>query len=110
MSDTKQELPEWLPKEAWFGYIAMRKQIKKPATDYAIKLAISLLDTKRLAGADVEAILNQSIMNSWQGLFDVVERRSNDRREQPGRANFAALGKHGQVTANNLQEWLEESK
>lgn len=50
----------------------MRKQIKAPMTDKAIVLAISKLE--KLSGGDNELaieILNQSIMNSWKGLFEV---------------------------------------
>ena len=57
---------------AFADYVAMRKQIKKPMSDRAIELAKEKLD--KLSGGDVAkavAILNQSIMNSWQGLFEV---------------------------------------
>lgn len=64
-------IPDWIPQEAWDAYITMRKTIKKPATEYAIKLVIGKLDGWRLEGYDVEAILNQSIEMSWQGVFPV---------------------------------------
>lgn len=64
-------IPDWMPKEAFDAYLAMRKTIKKPATEYAIKLVIGKLDGWRLEGYDVEAILNQSIEMSWQGVFPV---------------------------------------
>ena len=59
---------------AFADYVLMRKQIKKPMSDRAIELAKIKLD--KLSGGDVAkavAILNQSIMNSWQGLFDLKE-------------------------------------
>lgn len=76
--------------EAFAGYVAMRKQIKKPMTDRAIELAISKL--QKLAtlpfgdGMDNDLaiqILNQSVMNSWQGLFPLKEdqKQSNGRQE-----------------------------
>ncbi len=62
--------------EAFRGYVAMRKQIKKPLTDRAIKLAISKLKemaklpfTDSIDSDTAIEILNQSVMNSWQGLF-----------------------------------------
>lgn len=99
-------MPDWMPAEAWAGYIDMRKKIRKPMTARAEQLAINTLDKLRAEGQNVEAVLDQSVMNSWQGLFAIVERRAAERSNQPQR--FAALGKHGQATANNLQDWLEE--
>lgn len=62
-------LPDWLPTDAWEGYIAMRKQLKKPATVYAQKLAIGRLLDMKEQGHDVREVLEQSIFNSWQGLY-----------------------------------------
>lgn len=56
--------------QAFIDYVNMRKKIKKPMTDKAIELAIKKLN--ELSNGDNDkaiAILNQSIMNSWQGLF-----------------------------------------
>lgn len=99
-------IPEWVPIESWNGYLEMRKKIKRPMTSRAIQLAISTLDKLRNEGYDVGAVLDQSIMNSWQGLFPIAERRAETRQSQPSR--FPSLGKHGQATANNLQDWLED--
>jgi hypothetical protein len=99
-------LPEWVPLDAWAGYVDMRKKIKKPlATDRAVTLAINTLDKLREQGQDVAAVLDQSTMNSWQGLFAVAAQRQ---ASQVQRSNFPSLGKHGQATANNLQGWLED--
>lgn len=55
---------------AFNEFLKMRKQIKKPMGDHAIKLAIKKLET--LSGGDNDLavkIINQSIMGSWQGLY-----------------------------------------
>ena len=55
---------------AFADYVSMRKQMKKPMTEKAIELAKKKLSS--LSGGnndDAIAILNQSVMNSWQGLF-----------------------------------------
>lgn len=62
-------LPGWLPLEAWAGYVQMRKAIKKPMTPYAMKLAAEKLAELRAEGHDPAAVLNQSTLHSWQGLF-----------------------------------------
>lgn len=99
-------IPDWVPIESWNGYLEMRKKIKRPMTDRAQQLAINTLDKLRQQGQDAGAVLDQSVMNSWQGLFAVAERRAEARANQPSR--FPSLGKHGQATANNLQDWLED--
>lgn len=55
------------------NYVRMRKAIKKPLTTYGLELAIKKL--KNLSGdinKQVE-IVNQSVMNSWQGLFPLKD-------------------------------------
>lgn len=64
-------LPEWIPFDAWSAFHAMRKAIKKPITPDAIPLAIKKLESLRAAGNDPQAVLEQSTMNCWQGLFEV---------------------------------------
>lgn len=97
-------LPDWMPMEAWNGYIEMRKKMKKPMTDHALRLRISDLHKFKELGHDVEAILNQSTANNWTDLYE-----PKDRREATGgkRNALPQLGKHGQATANNAKEWLE---
>ena len=99
------DLPDWVPSEAWAGYVEMRKKIRKPMTDRAITLAVNTLDKLRLDGNDPGVVLDQSTLNAWQGLFAVrVERRGLPRNNA-----LSALGARGQATANNAQDWLEES-
>lgn len=64
-------LPSWVPVEAWSGYEEMRKKIKKPLTDRARKLAITELEKLRIAGHPPERVLNQSVLNSWAGVFEL---------------------------------------
>lgn len=57
----------------------MRKKIKKPMTDRAIELSVRKLEdlSKNAFGEMDEGmaikILEQSIMNCWQGLFPLKE-------------------------------------
>lgn len=63
-----------LLNKAFTDYVDMRKKIKKPMTDEAVRLAIKKLDN--LSGGDNDKaikILEQSIMNSWQGLFPLKQ-------------------------------------
>lgn len=67
--DIYEGLPENL-KETLYEFEEMRKSIKKPMTDAARKRLISEL--RKLAGEDVQLmikILDQSILNSWAGVY-----------------------------------------
>lgn len=71
--------------QAFLDYLEMRKQIKKPMTDRAVELAIKKLkELSALPFSDsmdndlAIQILNQSIMNSWQGLFPLKEQKTNN--------------------------------
>lgn len=65
--------------EAFEEYISMRKKIKKPLTsDHAIDLAMRKLENLSFGDNDLAIeILNQSILNSWQGLFEIKGRNNN---------------------------------
>jgi len=64
-------LPDFIPEKAWNSYLEMRAKQKKPMTDHAKDLAVKELSRLKAIGHDPEAVLNQSTMNSWQGLFEV---------------------------------------
>ena len=64
--------PDWVPLETWNQFLAMRKRIKKPPTDYAIRLLINKLDGYRQKGQDVKEILERSITSSWQDLYEIA--------------------------------------
>lgn len=99
-------IPDWMPNEAWAGYVEMRKKQKKPMTPRAEAMQVKSLQGWRDAGHDIEAILDQSTRNNWIDLFEVKEqRRAGD---SANRSKLPQLGKQGQVTADNAQQWLNE--
>lgn len=60
--------------KAFADYVDMRKQIKKPLTERAIELAQKKLEELSKGDNDVSIlILEQSVMNCWQGLFPLKE-------------------------------------
>lgn len=81
----KKEPPVYYPDDAGLNkaftdYVEMRKKMKKPMTDRAVELAMTklqkLAESPLLGGMDSELavkILNQSVMNSWLGLFELKE-------------------------------------
>jgi hypothetical protein len=70
-------LPPWLPREAWDGFVESRKKLRKPLTDRAVMLILKQLAAFRQRGVDIEAAINQSVMNSWQGIFEPKDRGAN---------------------------------
>jgi hypothetical protein len=62
-------LPSWLPADAWTDFRDHRRQIKRPLTVRAEELLIAKLDGFRREGHNVVAILNESIIHGWQGIF-----------------------------------------
>lgn len=71
-------LPAWLPLDTWAAFLDMRKKIKKPATELAQKLLLKKLTAYRAADMDPEQILNQSIMNCWQDLYEPKDQSRYD--------------------------------
>jgi hypothetical protein len=63
-------LPDWLPIEAWREFESMRQGIKKPMTPFAAQLIIKKMDKFRQEGHDVQKVLEQSIVNSWQDVYE----------------------------------------
>lgn len=66
--------------QTFIDYVDMRKRIKAPMTDRAIQLAINKLN--KLSNGDNDKaikILEQSIMNSWKGLFELKEEKKTNK-------------------------------
>lgn len=59
-------------------YVKSRKQLKKPLTEYALKLALTKLDTLGQTDSEKIKVLQQSISNSWLGLFPVSNLYDSD--------------------------------
>lgn len=75
-NNNKENIPVWLDKELWKSFVDHRKQLKAPMTGRAKSLLITKLEKYHLSGQDIEAIINQSIMNGWKSVF---EEKGNDR-------------------------------
>ena len=63
--------PDWVPLDAWNGWIEARKKKNNAPTDRAKALAVLELDKLRQQGNDPETVLNQSTVRGWAGLFHV---------------------------------------
>ncbi|HAD1041044.1 TPA_asm: replication protein [Salmonella enterica subsp. enterica serovar Typhimurium] len=75
------QLPDWLSSIIWSSWGEYRRDLKKPIkSQQTVTQAINLLDRCRLNGYTPEEIINRSIANGWQGLFepDGQAKRSRD--------------------------------
>jgi uncharacterized protein YdaU (DUF1376 family) len=59
-------LPKDIKPDIWKGFVEMRKKIKAPLTQKGSELILIELDK---IGQDKNDVLNQSIRNSWRGVF-----------------------------------------
>lgn len=84
-------LPDWIPPVAWSGFTEMRKKKRAPLTPYATSLIMKRLETLRAQGHDIAAILNESTLNNWSGVFALKGNHGNGKAQQRQTNNLAAL-------------------
>ncbi|MCQ2076509.1 MAG: hypothetical protein MJZ20_05660 [Bacteroidaceae bacterium] len=75
-------------REALQDFIKMRKAIKKVLTDRALKMICSQLDKLAQDDAAKVAILEQSILNSWQAVYPLKEDANNGNRNAANNQQF----------------------
>lgn len=73
-------LPAGIDRKAWDGYEEMRRKKRVGLTDTGRELCLKKLESLKRAGHDPAAVLNQSTMNGWQGLFEIKGAQSNGKR------------------------------
>jgi hypothetical protein len=62
-------LPDWIPVEAWNGWLEVRQRNKAPNTARALNLAMRDLERLKGQGHDPVAILENATVRGWRGLF-----------------------------------------
>ena len=83
-------LPAWVDKEAWSGFLEMRKAIKKPLTPRAEMLILKTLYLLRSRGHDPNASLDQSTLCNWQDVYcpkdkDIPNMKTETYQAEPAR-------------------------
>lgn len=113
-------LPEWIPKQTFEEYLEMRRKMRKPLMERSYSRFFSHL--KRLCGtsrATPEQILDQSIINGWQGIFELKTGGTNVNRPsgrmggdrlQPGiiPKEYTGDGPRPEVSAETVRKNLEQ--
>ena len=97
-------VPTWVPKDAWFGFMEMRRKKRVPTTERAKRGLIAKLQTLVASGQDPGEVLDQSTERGWTSLFEVKRDGGNggksfnraqtavDSTIAAGRAALAGLG------------------
>lgn len=96
-------------KETIFEFIKMRKLIKKPLTDFALKKICNAL--KKLSSDPLEqvAILEQSIINNWQGIFPLKNNiNTSNNNKNVGNFDFVTEGLAKMQNENRVEYTQEE--
>ena len=65
------------------AFIQMRTFIKKPLTEYGLKLLLKKLSNLGKTDAEKIAIVNQSVEHNWQGFFGLKEETSYQKPVPP---------------------------
>lgn len=69
-------------QDALKAFLQMRSFIKKPMTEYALKLMLKKLDEFGNTDDTKIAILNQSITNNWQCIFPLKDENTKQEKKQ----------------------------
>jgi len=80
------DLPSWVPLDAWNGWLEVRKAKKTPNTERALRIALAKLDRLRLAGENVEAVIDQSTERGWTTFYpfrDTAAKPSASAEQRP---------------------------
>jgi hypothetical protein len=64
------EIPDWIPKDDWNDFLAMRKAMRKPMTVRAVKMMFSKLGQMKTKGFSVSEVLQKSILNNWSDVYE----------------------------------------
>ena len=83
--------------QAILSFLEFRKSIKKPMTDHAVELLFKKLDDMTDSIDEQIEIINQSIVNGWQGVFPLKEQKTQQIR----------TGYHKQTKAEELDDFYE---
>ena len=101
------QMPDWLSAEIWSSWVAYRRDLKKPIkSQQTVTQAINLLDRCRLNGYSPDEIINQSIANGWQGLFEPKGARPQRRQESRVTERFADKD-YGKT---ELPDWMRDQQ
>lgn len=81
------------------AFLQMRSFIKKPMTEYALKLMLKKLDELGNTDDTKIAILNQSITNNWQGIFPLKDGNTKHEKQPEKKYDQNGYGSEEELMA-----------
>lgn len=81
------------------AFLQMRSFIKKPMTEYALKLMLKKLDEIGNTDDAKIAILNQSITNNWQGIFPLKDGNTKHEKQPEKKYDQNGYGSEEELMA-----------
>lgn len=72
------ELPDFIREQDWEDFCEHRREIKKPMSKVAEKRMLRKLTRLHNAGQDVSYLIEQSIINGWQDVYERDLREAGD--------------------------------
>lgn len=103
------KIPDFISSELWSDFLDMRKTIKSPMTDKAQVLAFKQLDRFKMDGQDPIKIIEQSIMNSWKGLFE-IKNNNGSVKPAPQYNQPPAKKRNHSITQEQAERNLKEAE
>lgn len=86
--------PDWVPRQEWDDFDEMRRQKSGKAWTFrARELAVMELSKLKAGGEDLAAVLRQSVIRSWAGLFPLEKQRTGGNRSETAADKRAATAK-----------------
>lgn len=89
-----EPLPHGIRQEAWDGFLEVRHKLRKDPTEKAKSLLFKTLGRFKAEGQDVNAVLEQSIVNEWVSVYrikpDIEARRPPPPQARNGRFDATA--------------------
>lgn len=98
-------LADWIPLDAWASYLRLRRQKRASVNPDAVDLLVRKLSEWRDDGQDVRAILENSVMNGYTGLFPQKGKPNAESfEERKRRREDDALGSLDAIALQVVQE------
>lgn len=99
-------LPAYLDYDLWQQWKEHRKSIKKPLTESTIKIQLKKFDEWYAKGHDPNKIIETSILNGYQGLFEPKQQNNYSNSYGKNSDNSAETDYQGIIDAGkNKDEW-----
>ena len=99
-------LPEWVPLEAWNGWLEVRTKKHVANTDRAMRLALKELTMLKTAGEDVLAVIDRATLKGWTSFYaprkDPAAGRSDNSTQPCAHCSKPIAGGHTRMSIGKV--------